>query len=136
MATEITIKNDNGRQVEITVELENDQNWEEKCYQVGCQVAKEIARQWVKAMAERLFQERDRELSVECTRGRIRVTRFGRISVSRRTYSCAQLVRMVLGAVDSRDCAHYLLGSYQVDLLEDRGYAGLVCFTRKISGAL
>jgi hypothetical protein len=34
MATEIIIKNDNGRQVEITVELENDQNWEEKCYQV------------------------------------------------------------------------------------------------------
>jgi hypothetical protein len=49
--------------VEITVELENDQNWEEKCYQVGCQLASEIARQWLKAMEERLFQERDKELS-------------------------------------------------------------------------
>ena len=43
MAIEIIVKDDSGKQVEITVELENDQNREEICYQVGCEVAREIA---------------------------------------------------------------------------------------------
>ena len=54
MAIEIIVKDDSGKQVEITLELENDQNWEEICYQVGCQVAREIAARWLKSMEERL----------------------------------------------------------------------------------
>jgi hypothetical protein len=100
MAIEIIVKDDSGKQVKMTVELENDQNWEEICYQVGCQVAREIATRWLEAMEERLFQERDKNLGVECTRERIRVTRFGRFDIRRRLYS------------DSQGDSHFLLDEY------------------------
>ena len=100
MAIEIIVKDDSGKQVKMTVELENDQNWEEICYQVGCQVAREIATRWLEAMEERLFQERDKNLDVECTRERIRVTRFGRFDIRRRLYS------------DSQGDSHFLLDEY------------------------
>jgi|GEM_PF-1437239 len=100
MAIEIIVKDDSGKQVEITVDLENDQNWEEICYQAGCEVAREIAIRWLKAMEERLFQERDKSLSVECSRERIRVTRFGRFSIGRRLYN------------DSHGNSHFLLDEY------------------------
>ena len=63
MAITIIIKDDSGKQVEISVELENDQNWEEVCYQLGCQVAKEIATRWLKAMEERPSRENDHTAS-------------------------------------------------------------------------
>jgi hypothetical protein len=59
MAITIIIKDDSGKQVEISVELESDQNWEEVFHQVGCQVAKEIATRWLKAVEKRPPKERD-----------------------------------------------------------------------------
>ncbi len=37
MAITIVVKGDDESQTEIRVELEDDGNWEEKCYGVGCQ---------------------------------------------------------------------------------------------------
>ncbi len=44
MAMTIIIKDDHGKQVEISVELADDKNWEEKCYQIACEVAREMAK--------------------------------------------------------------------------------------------
>ncbi len=49
MAMTIIIKDDHGNQVETCVELDDDKSWEEKCYQVGCGVARSVA----KALDER-----------------------------------------------------------------------------------
>lgn len=45
MAVRIIIEEDNRKQVEITLEPEHhdDKEWEEICYQLGCEVAREIA---------------------------------------------------------------------------------------------
>ena len=55
MAMTIIIKDNHGKQVEISVELDDDKNWEEKCYQIGCEVAREMAKLWMKAIDERLL---------------------------------------------------------------------------------
>lgn len=38
MAMTIIIKDDHGNQVERCMELDDDKNWEEKCYQKGCEL--------------------------------------------------------------------------------------------------
>ena len=65
MAITIIVKDDDGNQAEIRVELEDDGNWEEKCYGVGCQVSKEVATLWMKEIDERLFQEKDKSMRSE-----------------------------------------------------------------------
>ncbi len=86
MAMKIIIEYDNEKQVEISVELDEDKNWEEVCYQIGCKVAREVAMLWLKAMEEVLHQHKEKSLRVECRRSRIRVTRFGKFSIRRRLY--------------------------------------------------
>jgi hypothetical protein len=100
MAMTIIIKDDHGKQVEISVELEDDKNWEEKCYQIGCGVAREVAKLWMKAIEERLFQAKDKDMRSECFRNRIRVTRFGDFTVRRRLYK------------DKAGDSHFLLDEY------------------------
>ena len=36
MSITIIVKDKHGKQVEKSVELDNDMNWEEKCYKMGC----------------------------------------------------------------------------------------------------
>ncbi len=86
MAITIIIKDDHGNQVETCVELDDDKSWEEKCYQVGCGVARSVAKLWMKDIEERLFQAKDKSMRSECFRERIRVTRFGYFTVRRRLY--------------------------------------------------
>ena len=74
MAITIIIKDDHMKQAEISVELENDSDWEEICYRLGCQVARELAGYCLKIMDEQLYQERDENLKVKYFRKRIRVT--------------------------------------------------------------
>jgi len=44
MAITIIVKEDDGDQVEITLDPEchDDGEWEEVCYQIGCSVAREL----------------------------------------------------------------------------------------------
>jgi hypothetical protein len=100
MAMSIIIQDEHGKQVEISVEFDDDKKWEEKCYQVGCEVAREMAKLWMKATDERLFQEKDKDMGSECFRKRIRVTRFGAFSVRRRLYK------------DKGGNSHFLLDEY------------------------
>ena len=100
MAKKIIIEDEYGKQVEIPVELDDDMNWEEKCYQIGCRTAIELAQHFMQDMDERLFQEKDDDMSSECFRQRIRVTRFGSFTVRRRLYK------------DSDGNSHFLLDEY------------------------
>ena len=100
MAIAIIVKNDDGSQVEIPLEPADYKNWEEECYQVGCKVATEVAKLWMKDIEERLFQEKDRSMGSECFRNRIRVTRFGSFTVRRRLYK------------DKDGNSHFLLDEY------------------------
>lgn len=47
MAITVIVKDNHGKQVEISVELDDDMSWEEKCYQMGCEVAREMAKLWL-----------------------------------------------------------------------------------------
>ncbi len=89
MAMSIIIQDEHGKQVEISVELDDDKNWEEKCHQIGCEVSREMAKLWMKDIEERLFHEKDKNMRSECFRKRIRVTRFGDFTL-RRTYTYPQ----------------------------------------------
>jgi hypothetical protein len=100
MAITIIIKDDHRNQAEISVELENDEDWEEICYRLGCQVARELSGYWLKIMEERLYQARDENLKVKYFRKRIRVTRFGSFTVRRRSYQ------------DEHGDSHFLLDEY------------------------
>ncbi len=100
MAMTIIIKDDHGNQVETCVELDDDKNWEEKCYQVGCGVARTVAKLWMKDIEERLFQAKDENMRSDCFRERIRVTRFGYFTVRRRLYK------------DKAGNSHFLLDEY------------------------
>ncbi len=100
MAMTIIIEDEHGKQVEISVELGDDRSWEEKCYQVGCSVARSVAKLWMKAIEERIFQARDKNMRSECFRERIRVTRFGAFTVRRRLYK------------DKVGNSHFLLDEY------------------------
>jgi len=94
------VKNDDGNQAEIKVELEDDAKWEEKCYGIGCQVSREVATLLMKEMDERLFQEKDKSMKSERFCERIRVTRFGHFTVRRRLYE------------DKQGKPHFLLDEY------------------------
>ncbi len=100
MAMTIIIKDEHGNQVEISVEPADDKNWEEKCYQMGCEVAREMAKLWLQGIEERLFQEKDKNMGSECFRERIRVCRFGDFTVRRRLYK------------DQTGSNHFLLDEY------------------------
>ena len=88
MAITIIIKEDGAKQAKtFTLECECDnEDWEERCYQLGCAVARELAVRRLSIIEERLFQQRPRSWEVEGFRQRTRVTRFGKITVRRRLY--------------------------------------------------
>lgn len=100
MAITIIVKDDQGNQVETCMELDDDKNWEEKCYAVGCGVSRSVAKLWLKDIDERLFQAKDNNMGSECFRNRIRVTRFGDFTVRRRLYK------------DKSGNSHFLLDEY------------------------
>jgi hypothetical protein len=49
MAVTIIMKKDDGNQVEMTLDPEccDDSDWEEVCYQKGCDVARKLATWWL-----------------------------------------------------------------------------------------
>lgn len=88
MAMTIIVKEDDGDQVEITLDPEchDDGEWEEVCYQIGCSVARELATRWLGAIGERLHQEHSESMQVECFCERTLMSRFGEVTVRRRLY--------------------------------------------------
>ena len=74
MAITIIIKDDHRKQAEISVELGNDADWEETCYRLGCQVARELAGYWLKIIEERLYQEKSDSLKVKYFRRLMRAS--------------------------------------------------------------
>ena len=91
MAITIIVKEDNGDQVEITLDPErhDDGDWEEVCYQIGCSVSRELANRWLGVIGERLHQERARSMEVEGFCERTLMSRFGEVTVRRRLYQDA-----------------------------------------------
>jgi len=102
MAMTIIIKDDDGKQVETTLDFDehHDRDWEEVCYQLGCAVAREVAIRWLKVIEEGLFQKRSKNWEIEGFRKRIRVTRFGKFNIWRRLYN------------DEKGKSHFLLDEY------------------------
>ena len=62
----------------------DDSRWEEECYAHGCRAAREAATQRLKAIDERLFHERPKSWKVKRFCQRWLLTRFGKITVTRR----------------------------------------------------
>lgn len=89
MAMTIIIKDDDGKQVEMTVDFDeyHDREREEVCYQLGCAIARKVAVRWLKVMEAGLLQERSRKWETEGFHKRIRVTRFGKFGIWRRLYT-------------------------------------------------
>jgi len=102
MAIKIIIEDDDGRQAKsITVDGEHhDEDWEEECYQLGCEVAKEVAKLRLGSIEERLFGQRPKSWRVEGFRKRMRVARFGEFPIYRRLYR------------DKQGEYHFLLDEY------------------------
>lgn len=69
-----------------TVSGSDDVRWEEECYEHGCRTAREAAVQRLKAIDERLFHERPKSWKVKRFCQRRLLTRFGKITVTRRLY--------------------------------------------------
>ena len=57
MAMKIIIINDEGNQEEISIDKElSAENWEEYCYQVGCEVAKKVAGNYLKRKDDEILK--------------------------------------------------------------------------------
>lgn len=77
-----------------------DADWEAECYQYGCKAAREEAIRRLKAIDDRLFQQRPKSWKVEGSYKRTLVTRFGDLTVRRRLYQ------------DDEGNYHFLLDEY------------------------
>ncbi len=64
----------------------DDTRWEEECYEHGCSSAREEVLRRLRAMDERLFHKRPQGWKVERFCQRKILTRFGKITVTRRLY--------------------------------------------------
>ena len=64
----------------------DDAKWEEECYDHGCRAAREAAIERLKAIDERLLRERPKNWKVKRFCQRTLLTRFGKITVTRRLY--------------------------------------------------
>jgi hypothetical protein len=62
------------------------ESWEDTCYRLGCARARQEAEERLRALEQKLDQQRPREWQVEGWRERTVVTRFGEIRVRRRLY--------------------------------------------------
>ena len=101
MATKIILMDDSSNQVKTVIDIEiQDKDWEENCYQLGCRLAREIAKGYLEQKEEQIFQKRPVELRVKDIRERTLVTRFGDITVRRRRYK------------DKQGAYHFLLDEY------------------------
>jgi len=96
------ITEDEGQKQEKTMEftVKDMRKWEEEGYRVGCSVAKELAKQILKTLDDKLFAEHPQDWKSECFRRRTRVTRFGSFKVRRRLYK------------DKEGNSHLLLDEY------------------------
>ena len=101
MAIEIIVKDDSGNQVKTVIDIEiQDKDWEENCYQLGCRVARELAKGYLEQKEAQIFGCRPVGLRVKDMRERTLVTRFGDITVTRRRYQ------------DEQGAYHFLLDEY------------------------
>jgi len=79
---------------------EDQKNWEEEYYQIGCCIARELSKEGLKALDDKLFSAHPEDWQSECFRKRTRVTRFGSFKVKRRLYK------------DKEGNNHFLLDEY------------------------
>ena len=88
MALEIVRESqpENQEKVSGSASGSDDTRWEEECYDHGCRLAREAAIQRLKAIDERLFHERPRSWMVKRFCQRRLLTRFGKVTVTRRLY--------------------------------------------------
>jgi len=88
MALQIVSKSHGKNQGEVSRSVSglDDSRWEEECYAHGCRSAREAAGQRLKDIDERLFHERPRSWKVKRFCQRRLLTRFGKITVTRRLY--------------------------------------------------
>jgi len=84
MALQIVSESQGKNQGEVSGS--DDSRWEEECYAHGCKAARETATQRLKAIDERLFHERPKSWKVKRFCQRSLLTRFGKITVTRRLY--------------------------------------------------
>ncbi len=84
MAEQIVCENQGKNQGKVSGY--DDARWEEECYEHGCSSAREEAVGRLRAMDERLFHERPHGWKVERFCQRKILTRFGKITVTRRLY--------------------------------------------------
>jgi hypothetical protein len=101
MAMKIILVDQDKNQVEILLSVDfQDGDWESESYQIGCNVAREIATRLLEKIEDQLFQNRPPGIRVKDIRKRTLVTRFGDITVSRRMYQ------------DKQGEYHFLLDEY------------------------
>lgn len=100
MAMTIILTDDKGNQLKTIKANINKQSWEDDCFTLGCELAKELATQYLKELDDKLNKERNKDLSVKDIRERTILTRFGHITVRRRIYKNKQRKH------------HYLLDEY------------------------
>ena len=84
MAVQIVYEDQGKNQEEISGW--DDARWEEECYDHGCRAAREAAIERLKAIDERLLRERPKNWKVKRFCQRTLLTRFGKITVTRRLY--------------------------------------------------
>lgn len=87
MAAMIILVDTDTNQVEKLADVSiQDEDWEERCYQLGCKVARGVATRYLEDKAEQLDKERPAGYRVKNTKERTLVTRFGDITFRRRLY--------------------------------------------------
>jgi hypothetical protein len=99
---------------------QEDLNWEERSYQIGCAIARQKALKRLQATEERLFKALPLSWHVVANKERTLVTRFGEITIKRRIYRDDQgkthcLLDEVLG-LPARQLATASLQESLVDL--------------------
>jgi len=66
--------------------IDEQKDWEEEHYRIGCAIAREIAKQSLKDLDDKLFRQHPEGWKSGGFRKRTRVTRFGSFKVKRRIY--------------------------------------------------
>jgi len=85
MAENIIKEDNNVKQEEIDIES-FPQQWEEECFNIGCQKARDEAIKKITQIEQRLHESRDKCWKVVGFRERTLITRFGEITIKRRLY--------------------------------------------------
>lgn len=85
MAENIIKQDDHIRQEEINIEFFSKQ-WEEECFNIGCQKARDEAVKMLTQIEQKLHECRDKCWKVVGFREKTLLTRFGEITIQRRLY--------------------------------------------------